>query len=193
MSAPIASTLRRLFGPRSRQVTVILIKPLVWQACIVLIPPWRIQSACRSMPNSRSFLALLIAAFASGADAKTSCSLARLTPHASTLQLNGETIDLGEADSALNPSAWQGPLRSKRCRFALGIIEAPLVLLAGKWLYVPTFSGSIRHLTVLDMASCKVRWTSQPFSGAFDIDGGAVTMDGRRVPLDARCLPAQAK
>ena len=88
-----------------------------------------------------AFAAILLASTLARAER----TLRTLTPHGSELRV-GPSVNLGEADNAVNPNAWQGPLMSDACTFELGIIEPPLLLTPANLPYVPTYSGSVRTL-----------------------------------------------
>ena len=90
-------------------------------------------------------------------------------------------------------AAWQGPLVTGQCRLDIGIIEPPLMLAPGNLLYVPTYSGSMRTLMLVDLASCAVRWQSAAFSGHLTINPQQLHVGGKRIALNARCLPINKK
>lgn len=121
--------------------------------------------------------------------AQAECKLRTLTPSGNSVQVGAATLDLGEADNASTPSAWQGPLVAGACSLNLGIIEPPLVLTPTDLVYVPTYSGSVRRLTLVDFGRCSVRWKSAPFSGDLKIGSHELNLGGKRIALDAQCLP----
>lgn len=123
--------------------------------------------------------------------ANAECTLHRVTPVGSTARANGQTIQLGDADSAVRPAAWQGPLVADACTLGLGIIEGPLMMTNTRMLYVPTYSGSVRRLYLVDLRSCKVRWQSAAFAGKLNISAGTLQLGDQRVALDARCVPVK--
>lgn len=121
--------------------------------------------------------------------AHAGCRLQALTPHGSEAHIGAMHIKLGQADDAIAPQAWQGPLVAGKCTLDIGIIERPLKLAPGNLLYVPTYSGSMRQLMLVDLARCAIRWQSAPFSGSLAIDPRQVHLGSKHIALDARCLP----
>lgn len=136
-----------------------------------------------------AFAAVLLASMA----ARAECTLQALTPHGSEVRVEAAVVQLGDADNAASPAAWQGPLVAGACTFDLGIIEPPLLLAQGKLLYVPSYSGSRRTLTLVDLNTCSVRWKSMAFSGRLTIGPRALQLGGKRIALDARCVPIGEK
>lgn len=136
-----------------------------------------------------AFAAILLASMA----ARAECNLQAVTPHGSAMQAGAITVQLGDADHAANPTAWQGPLVAGACTLDLGIIEPPLLLAQGKLLYVPSYSGSTRSVTLVDLDTCSVRWKSEAFSGRLAISPRALHLGGKRIALDARCVPVHRK
>lgn len=145
-----------------------------------------IASTLRRWPG---FAGILLASMV----ARAECSLQTLAPHGSEVRAGAATVSLGEADNASSPNAWQGPLVAGACTFELGIIEPPLLLTPAKLLYVPTYSGSVRTLTLVDLNACKVRWQSAAFSGRLKIGPRALQLGAKRIALDARCVPISKK
>jgi hypothetical protein len=135
------------------------------------------------------FAAILLASMA----ARAECNLQALTPHGSEMRAGAASVNLGEADNASSPTAWQGPLVAGACTLDVGIIEPPLLLAQGKLLYVPSYSGSVRTLTLVDLNTCSVRWKSMAFSGRLTIGPRALHLGGRRIALDAHCVPLSKK
>ncbi len=117
------------------------------------------------------------------------CKLQTLTPKGDEIHANELTIKLGVADDATRPTAWQGPLVFGYCSLDIGIIEQPLKLADGHFLYVPTYSGSLNTLYVVDLRACKIQWQSQTFSGALTISSKGLELDKRHIPLDEKCFP----
>ena len=123
--------------------------------------------------------------------ARAECHLEMLAPQGSEVRSAALIIKLGDADNPVAPTAWQGPLVAGDCTFELGIIEQPLALASDRWLYVSTYSGSIRRLTLLDLRTCSIRWKSTAFSGALNINPKALDLGERHVPLNGQCLPIE--
>ena len=136
--------------------------------------------------------ALALCAVAASA-ANAECRLHPVTPVGSTAQANGQTIRLGVADDAIRPVAWQGPLMADACTLDLGIIEGPLMMTNARMLYVPTYSGSVRRLFLVDLKACKIRWESAAFSGKLDIAPRALLLGDRRIAIDSHCIPVGSK
>jgi hypothetical protein len=122
-------------------------------------------------------------------DVRAECSLQKLAPQGSEVRTGVLTLNLGEADNLFSPTGWQGPLVAGACTFGLDIIEQPLMLAGSDLLYVPTYSGSARTLTLVDLSTCAVRWKSATFSGSLRIGPHELNLGGKRVALDAQCLP----
>jgi hypothetical protein len=125
--------------------------------------------------------------------ARAECRLQTLAPHGSEVQAGAAMVNLGEADNASSPTAWQGPLVAGACTLDLGIIEPPLLLAQTNLLYVPTYSGSVRTLTLVDLNACAVRWKSATFSGPLKIGPRTLQLGAKRIALDARCVPITRK
>lgn len=139
--------------------------------------------------NARLRRATLLAVLLVDLSAQAKCKLHTLTTHGSEARAGRSIVNLGEADDAIRPTAWQGPLVAGACGLEVGIIEGPLVMTSSDLLYVPTYSGSVRQLFLVDLRACSVRWKSTTFSGSLRIGPRALSMGGRRIGLDARCLP----
>lgn len=129
----------------------------------------------------------------SGMHASAECTLQALRTEGNRARAGAEIVHFGEADRAIGPTAWQGPLVAGACTFELDIIEQPLMLAPAKLLYVPTYSGSLRTLTLVDLSSCSVRWKSPTFSGRLKIDARELNLGGKRIALDAQCVPVKKK
>ena len=139
---------------------------------------------------------LLILALALAPAAAGGCHLAPMGIAGGVAKLGDVSVAFGEADHALHPTAWQGPLRittgsAPACTVSdeVAIVEAP-VALGGGILYVPTYSGGNNRLYAVDTKSCRVLWRSHPFTGPTRPGNGRLTIGGRRVPLDRQCHPA---
>lgn len=132
-----------------------------------------------------ALIAFAIAASAANAE----CMLQPVAPVGSTARANGQTIQFGDADDPIRPAAWQGSLVADTCTLDLGIIEAPLMVTNARMLYVPTYSGSVRRLFLVDLQACKVRWQSAAFAGKLNISPRILQLGDRHVALDARCVP----
>lgn len=143
----------------------------------------------KSVENTRSLglLWISIAIFASSAQAK--CKLELLEPQASTVRVGAIQVSLGEADDLASPTAWQGPLVAGTCKVDLGLIEKPLALTNDRLVFVPTYSGSTRQLTLLDLESCTARWKSAIFAGELHIGEDELNLGTQRIALDAKCIP----
>ena len=79
------------------------------------------------------------------------------------------------------------------CTLDLGIIEGPLMMTNARMLYVPTYSGSVRRLFLVDLQACKIRWESAAFSGKLDIAPRALLLEDRRIAIDSHCIPVGSK
>lgn len=132
---------------------------------------------------------LLLAALVFSITSHAECSLQRLEPKGSEIHSGEWAINLGEADNPVQPSAWQGPLVAGSCKLDLGIIEQPLALAAGHYLYVPTYSGSLRKLTVVNLKDCSIPWKSTVFSGHLAIRSQSLSLGGKRIEIEETCLP----
>lgn len=124
---------------------------------------------------------------------QAACLQSELKVQGSEVAAGAFTLNLGEADDAASPAAWQGPLSTGKCETALSIIEPPLVLVNERLLFVPTYSGSMRRLSVVDLPACKIAWQSAPFSGKLKISPLELRLGKKRIPLAADCLPKAAK
>ena len=123
------------------------------------------------------------------------CAFRDVSPNTgNTLKILQQEITLGRADNNDKPIAWEGPLVVKRgdiyaCSFGLSIIEPPLTLVADRYLYVPTYSGSDRVLTVLDMKQCRIAWQSPVFYGTYVVKNNHILIKGKKLTLEPSCLP----
>jgi hypothetical protein len=140
-----------------------------------------------SLPNLFCFV--MSAALAPNALATARCTLEPLVPHDSKVTAGTATLDLGHADDPSTPTAWQGPLTTGTCTFDIGIIERPMAMASSELLYVTTYSGNMRTVTLVDLDKCSVRWKSGPFAGKAALTPSALTLGQKRVALDERCLP----
>jgi hypothetical protein len=136
------------------------------------------------------FFVLVTAALAPNAPAAAGCTLEPLVPRDTKVTAGAAALDLGAADDPSAPTAWQGPLTTGTCSFDIGIIERPMALAPFQLLYVTTYSGSMRTVTLVDLNKCAVRWKSRPFAGKADLTPSALTLGHKHVALDAQCLPA---
>ena len=134
---------------------------------------------------------LLLVSMALAADAgAVTCTLTPLHPTGETLQLGGiGQVSLGMADDSARPRAWQGPISAGACTLDLGIIEAPFLTARPGAMFVTTYSGALRTVSLVDLGACRIAWQSTPFTGAVESDAGGLKLGSRRVGLDARCLP----
>jgi hypothetical protein len=117
------------------------------------------------------------------------CKLTTLTVNGSSVQAGAFTVTLGEADDPVKPTAWQGPVRTGQCNFDLAIIEGPLAIGAGRYLFVPTYSGALRELTVVDLKTCSTKWASKSFVGDLLVGPTSVQLDTQIFALDPNCVP----
>lgn len=144
------------------------------------------------MKTSLSGLFCLVAtaALAQNPPAAARCTLKPLVPHGSSVIAGTATINLGDADESTAPTAWQGPLKAGTCTFDIGIIEQPMALTPVQSVYVTTYSGSMRTVTLLDLNKCSVRWKSAPFVGKVALMNSALRLGQKRIALNDQCLPA---
>lgn len=150
------------------------------------------MSIHRNIRPGSALLILLSLVLAHGASAHAACALQTLAPKGSEVQIKSTTINLGEADDPVHPTAWQGPLTAGDCKIDLNIIERPIKAdKSGRYLYVPTYSGSLRKLTLVDLQSCATPWTSEAFSGTLKISSKQLILGKTHVALDAACLPGK--
>jgi hypothetical protein len=147
------------------------------------------------MNRSLSFAPYYVAfvALASIAPAHAECNLQLLAPNDSKITVGATTVLLGEADEPSQASAWQGPLRAGACTFDVGIIEQPIALAPSQLMYVTTYTGSLRTVSLFDLKTCTVRWKSAPFAGVVALTPTALKMGGKSITLDSRCVPALPK
>jgi hypothetical protein len=121
------------------------------------------------------------------------CALRPLAPKAGKVIVGAATVNLGDADDAAVPTAWQGPLKAGTCTFEIGIIEQPMALTPSRLMYVTTYSGSMRAVTLVDLNTCSVRWKSGPVAGKVVLTDSALTLGQKRLALDAQCLPTRRR
>jgi len=105
------------------------------------------------------------------------------------------SIDLGTADQAGSPTAWQGPITISQaggtsCSVdpSVGIIERPLFATARKML-VSSYSGSNKTVFIIDSARCKIAWKSRPFDGTIRLSGDRLSLGAMTLLLKPSCLP----
>lgn len=144
------------------------------------------------MRASRCLLAVVLAWFPVVVWA---CDLAPLSIAGSIGKLHGVSVSFGEADDALHPTAWQGPLRiaqgsAPACVVSdeVAIVEQP-VMLGNGVLYVPTYSGSNNRLYAVDTGNCRVLWHSGDFNGPTRFVHGRFVIGRKQVQLDRKCRP----
>ncbi len=113
-----------------------------------------------------------VASFAAAAQSGTPPFFQILMPHGKIIDANGYHLDLGDADDAAAPGAWQGPIRISRagrsaCTVSndVSIIEPPIRLVRHDIFYVSTFYGRENRIYAIDAGTCAVRWTSPLFTG----------------------------
>ena len=138
---------------------------------------------------------LSLASMALAADAGAAgCILKPLHPAGETLQLRGVgQVSLGVADDGARPRAWQGPIAAGACTLDLAIIEAPFFSAHSGAMFVTTYSGALRTVSLVDLGACKIAWQSTPFTGTVRAVPGGLQLGARRVGLDAQCLPQARK
>ena len=137
--------------------------------------------------------ALLILTLTHSASVHAACALQTLEPKGSEIHVKSMAVNLGEADDPVHPTAWQGPLATGDCKIELNIIERPFRAdTSGRYLYVSTYSGSLRKLTLVDLKSCSTPWTSEAFAGPLKISSKQLVLGKTRIALDAACLPRKA-
>ncbi len=119
-----------------------------------------------------ALIAAGVAGFAAAARSSPPPFFQILQPHGKIIDVNGYHLDLGDADDAAPPGAWQGPIRISRagrsaCTVSneVSIIEPPIRLARHDILYVSTFSGRENRIYAIDAENCAVRWTSPAFTG----------------------------
>lgn len=134
-----------------------------------------------------TILVIAMMAGTSGVNA-ANCTLQSLTPDGESLSVPGVgKVALGTADDVARPAAWQGPLVSGACTFDIGIIELPIFASKPGHLYVTTYSGAVRRMSLVDFKSCKVSWQSKPFVGPVQVEAGGLKLGKSRLNFDARC------
>jgi hypothetical protein len=132
-------------------------------------------------------IALALIAVMSKAEA-ASCTLQALAPNGQTVAVPGVgEVALGVADNAAQPAAWQGPLAIGACSVDIGIIELPIFASPPDRLYVTTYSGALRQMSLVDLKACKVSWHSKPFIGAVQADARGLKLGKQRIRFDAQC------
>jgi hypothetical protein len=143
------------------------------------------------MKRIRGTWKLSLVAMALAADAgATGCTLKPLQPTGDTLQLSGVgQVSLGAADDSAHPRAWQGPIAAGACTLDLGIIEAPFLTARPGALFITTYSGALRTVSLVDFGACKVIWQSTPLTGAVRTTPAGLQLGEQRIALNARCLP----
>jgi hypothetical protein len=126
------------------------------------------------------------------------CDFTPVRIEQSTGKAGDVTVDLGEADDAQHPTAWQGPLRismggAPACTVSddVSIVEEP-VLLGGDILYVPTYSGSNNSLYAVNVNTCAVIWHSSHFGGKTVFRKGRLFAGKSEISTDKRCRPLAA-
>lgn len=141
------------------------------------------------------FLLLSGLVYIPNAFSASACSFQDATPaQGRTFEVVQSEIDLGEPDSENAPSAWEGPLVVSKggvsaCSFGLSIIDPPLLLVADRYLYVSTYSGSERVLTILDLRQCRTTWQSPVYFGSHEFKDNHLLIKGKRLVLQKTCLP----
>jgi hypothetical protein len=123
------------------------------------------------------------------------CTFKDVSPNkGSTFKILQQEITLGISDNSDKPTAWEGPLVVKNdgiyaCSFGLSIIGQPLTLVADRYLYVPTYSGSDRVLTILDMKQCRIAWQSPVFYGTYAVKNSNILIKGKKLDMERSCIP----
>jgi hypothetical protein len=139
------------------------------------------------------FCFVLTAALAPNSPAVARCTLKPLVPRDNNVTAGTATIHLGDADQPSAPTAWQGSLKTGTCTFDIGIIEQPMALTPAQLLYVTTYSGSMRTVTLFDLNKCSVHWKSAPFAGKVVLMDSALTLGQKRIALNDQCLPGRSR
>ncbi|MGZ5202036.1 MAG: hypothetical protein ACXWC4_19935 [Telluria sp.] len=139
-----------------------------------------------------TFLAVLVSSSGSPVVASAQCQLSFMVPQDGSLSIGKTTVSLGEPDSKDQPTAWQGPLKTEQCAFDPGIIEQPIAMTPGGWLYVSSYSGSARTITLYDLKTCSIRWQSDSFAGKLELNSRELRLGDKKMMLDDACVPSAA-
>lgn len=131
---------------------------------------------------------------ACGGASAGACDLRPLSVTGSRASSGLVSVNLGEADDLVRPSAWQGPLLigvvgKPVCTVSdvVALIERPLLLGNGRFLFVPTYSGSTNRVYELDVRDCRVVWKSLAFRGHMSHAGNGLSMGSRTLTLSPSC------
>jgi hypothetical protein len=136
-------------------------------------------------------LFFVLLAFKSNA---ASCPIKDVTPQSGdALTVLNKQIKLGQFEDG-KPKIWEGPIKINeegwtRCAFGLDIIESPLTLVANRYLYIPTYSGDARTLTIIDISQCRIAWQSPVYSGEYAVKSDGFYLKGRKLKLGDSCVP----
>ncbi|WP_266160036.1 hypothetical protein [Dyella silvatica] len=132
---------------------------------------------------------------ASGTAIATECPYHPLDPGTGTVSVGPATVHFGAGDHAEKPSAWIGPLRITQpggtsCTVDpdVSIMERPMYS-DGEHMLVSTYSGSLRIVYAIDLATCAVVWKSDAFAGALALHGQQLHMAKHVVKLGPHCVP----
>jgi len=132
--------------------------------------------------------------FASTVTAET-CHYILVKPGAGRFSAGKLTVDLGQADDAARPRAWQGPITITQSNGVsctvdptVGIIEQPIYR-DGRHFLVVTYSGSNKIVYAIDAASCHVLWHSQPFTGPVRLNLNKLQMGNQTTKIRSDCIP----
>ncbi len=136
-----------------------------------------------------AFFAALAFSSTSSLAAPAQCLLHLVVPQDGRISIGKTTVSLGDADSKDQPTSWEGPLKAGRCTFDPGVIEQPIAVTPRGWLYVSSYSGSARMVTLYDLESCSVRWQSPSFDGKLELDSHELRLGETRMTLDNACVP----
>ncbi|GBQ93917.1 hypothetical protein AA23498_1872 [Acetobacter nitrogenifigens DSM 23921 = NBRC 105050] len=134
------------------------------------------------------------------AHANGAATVTTLSPVDSQISAGSYTIALGETDDPKAPRTWEGPIEittrgGSHCvvNDEVSLIEKPLALVGGHYLYVPTYSGSEGALYVVDADTCAVAWKSKNYVGKIHFSGDWVVIPGQpRMKIGLRGVPTPA-
>jgi hypothetical protein len=136
-------------------------------------------------------LAVLGLSIVSPMSVAAACHLNFIVPQNGTFTVGKTTINLGEADPKGQPTAWLGPIKTGQCSFDPGIIEQPIAITPSGWLYVSSYSGSERMITLYNLKTCSIRWQSDTFAGKLELNSRELHLGDRRLLLNEACEPTK--
>ncbi|MBO1359099.1 hypothetical protein J2D73_04715 [Acetobacter sacchari] len=134
------------------------------------------------------------------AHANGAATVTTLSPVDSQISAGSYTIALGETDDPKAPRTWEGPIEittrgGSHCvvNDEVSLIEKPMALVGGHYLYVPTYSGSEGALYVVDADTCAVAWKSKSYVGKIYFSGDRVVIPGQPwMKIGLRGVPTPA-